>query len=129
MTTMPRTAAHETHEVINQSEPFVDVNVFDSDVALQEAVVREGGGWGVDRMRDFGQVAGSAEADEHRAAGAAQHSRSSTSTTASATASTRSNTTRPCTGCCGSASSARSTRSHGATRSRARTWCATGSSI
>ena len=52
--------------MINQSEPFVDVNVFDSDVALQEAVEREGGGWGVDRMRDFGQVAGSAEADEHR---------------------------------------------------------------
>ena len=66
MTTMPRTTAHDTHEVINQSEPFVDVNWFDSDVALQEAVVREGGAWGVDRMRDFGQVAGSAEADEHR---------------------------------------------------------------
>ena len=66
MTTMPRTATADTHEVINQSEPFVDVNVFDSDAALQEAVEREGGGWGVDRMRDFGQVAGSAEADEHR---------------------------------------------------------------
>ena len=66
MTTMPRTAPAGTHEVINQSEPFVDVNVFDSDVALQEAVEREGGSWGVDRMRDFGQVAGSAEADEHR---------------------------------------------------------------
>ena len=66
MTTMPRTDPAGTHEVINQSEPFVDVNVFDSDVALQEAVEREGGGWGVDRLRDFGQVAGSAEADEHR---------------------------------------------------------------
>jgi putative acyl-CoA dehydrogenase len=65
---MPHTAAvrTETHEVINQSEPFVDVNVFDSDLALQEAVEREGGGWGVDRMRDFGRVVGSAEADEHR---------------------------------------------------------------
>ncbi len=52
--------------MINQSEPFVDVNYFDSDLALQEAVEREGGGWGVDRMRDFGQVVGSAEADEHR---------------------------------------------------------------
>ena len=66
MTTMLRTNAHDTHEVVNQSEPFVDVNLFDSDVALQEAVEREGAGWGVDRMRDFGQVAGSAEADEHR---------------------------------------------------------------
>jgi putative acyl-CoA dehydrogenase len=66
MTTMPRTDPAATHEVINQSEPFVDVNLFDSDAALQEAVAREGGGWGVDRMRDFGHVAGSAEADEHR---------------------------------------------------------------
>ena len=66
MTTMPRTETAETHEVINQSEPLVDVNVFDSDPALREAVVREGGGWGVDRLRDFGQVAGSAEADGHR---------------------------------------------------------------
>jgi putative acyl-CoA dehydrogenase len=66
MTTLPRTDTRDTHEVINQSEPFVDVNLFDSDVALQEAIEREGGSWGVDRMRDFGQVAGSAEADEHR---------------------------------------------------------------
>ena len=127
MATMPRTAAAETHEVINQSEPFVDVNVFDSDVALQEAVEREGGGWGVDRMRDFGQVAGRPRPTSTAGARSAT-SRSSTSTTASATASTRSSTTRRCTGCCGSASSARSTRSRGATRSRARTWCATDSS-
>src|SRR3954471_6612677 len=67
MATMPRTAAGpETHEVINQSEPFVDVNLFEVDAVLQEAIEREGGAWGVDRMRDFGQVAGSAEADEHR---------------------------------------------------------------
>src|SRR4029079_6743631 len=66
MSTVPRIAPRDTHDVINQSEPFVDVNWFDSDVALQEALAREGGGWGVDRIRDFGQVAGSAEADEHR---------------------------------------------------------------
>ena len=124
MTTMPRTTTAGTHDVINQSEPFVDVNVFDSDIALQEAVAREGGGWGVDRMRDFGQVAGSAEADEHRRR-AQRNSRSFTSTTASATAWTRSSTTPRCTGCCGSASSARSTRSRGATRGRARMSCDT----
>src|SRR5687768_8288412 len=66
MSTIPRTGPATTHDVINQSEPFVDVNVFDSDPALQEAVERQGGAWGVDRLRDFGQVAGSAEADDHR---------------------------------------------------------------
>ena len=35
MTTMPRTTPAGTHEVINQSEPFVDVNVFDCDPALR----------------------------------------------------------------------------------------------
>jgi putative acyl-CoA dehydrogenase len=34
-------------------------------VALQEALEREGGGWGVDRAREAGAVAGSVEALEH----------------------------------------------------------------
>lgn len=62
MTTMPSS----THEVLNQPSPFLDVNVFDVDLALQEAVEREGGGWAVDRMRDLGAVVGSVEADGHR---------------------------------------------------------------
>ena len=59
------TATRATHEVLNQSVPFEDQNLFELDVALQEAIEREGGSWGVDRARDLGAVAGSAEAQEH----------------------------------------------------------------
>src|ERR671914_2254616 len=54
-----------THDVLNQPAPFEDVNLFDADAALQEALAREGGGWALDRARDAGAVAGSAEAQEH----------------------------------------------------------------
>jgi putative acyl-CoA dehydrogenase len=55
----------QTHEVLNQSVPFTDQNLFELDVALREALEREGGAWGIDRARDLGAVAGSAEAREH----------------------------------------------------------------
>src|ERR671934_1814681 len=54
-----------THEVLNQPPPLVDYNIFESDVPLREALAREGGDWGVDRLRDVGAAAGSAEAREH----------------------------------------------------------------
>jgi putative acyl-CoA dehydrogenase len=54
-----------THEVTNQPPPFLDVNWFELDPALREALEREGGSWGVDRARDLGGIAGSAEAYEH----------------------------------------------------------------
>src|SRR5918999_3068740 len=54
-----------TLEVLNQSVPFEDVNYFDADLPLREALAREGGGWALDRSRDAGAVAGSAEAQEH----------------------------------------------------------------
>jgi putative acyl-CoA dehydrogenase len=54
-----------THEVLNQAPPIVPYNVFEADLALAEALEREGGGWGVDRLRDTGELAGSAEALEH----------------------------------------------------------------
>src|ERR687887_786670 len=54
-----------THDVINQSVPFEDVDLLAADVPLQEALEREGAGWAVDRVRDCGLVAGSAEAQEH----------------------------------------------------------------
>src|SRR5215203_3247089 len=60
-----RTAAPGTHEVANQASPLEGANFFDIDVPLQEALEREGGGWAVDRARDTGAVAGSAEAQEH----------------------------------------------------------------
>ena len=52
-------------DVLNQSVPFEDVDLLAADVPLQEALEREGGGWAVDRVRDCGLVAGSAEAQEH----------------------------------------------------------------
>jgi putative acyl-CoA dehydrogenase len=54
-----------THEVTNQPPPFENENLYELDLALQEAVAREGGAWGVDRARDLGAVAGSAEAIAH----------------------------------------------------------------
>ena len=58
-------STRETHEVLNQAPPLVPYNVLDADPALMDALEREGGGWGVDRVRDAGQVAGSPEALEH----------------------------------------------------------------
>jgi putative acyl-CoA dehydrogenase len=54
-----------THEVTNQPPPFEDENLFELDLALQEGMSREGGAWGIDRARDLGAVAGSAEAIAH----------------------------------------------------------------
>ena len=34
-----------THEVINQSTPFVDRNLYAVDAALQEGIARLGAGW------------------------------------------------------------------------------------
>ena len=52
-------------EVLNQPPPLEGHNPFDADQALAEALDREGGAWGVDRVRDLGWVAGSPEALEH----------------------------------------------------------------
>ncbi|MDX6667914.1 MAG: putative acyl-CoA dehydrogenase [Solirubrobacteraceae bacterium] len=62
---MPLTAHEPTHEVRNQPPPLAGYNAFEADPALQEALEREGGAWGIDRVRDFGGVVGSAEALEH----------------------------------------------------------------
>ncbi len=48
----------ETHEVFNQSRPLRGYNAFEQDQALQDAVEREGGGWGRERLLEFGKIAG-----------------------------------------------------------------------
>src|SRR4051794_37254360 len=53
------------HELLNHPPPIQPYNVFDADTALNEAIEREGGAWGVDRLRDAGELAGSEEAREH----------------------------------------------------------------
>ena len=50
MAVTPR-VADSTHEVLNQPPPLQDHNAFDADPALIEALERDGGAWGVDRVR------------------------------------------------------------------------------
>src|SRR5437764_8931402 len=52
-------------EVLNQPPPLQPINLFEADIALREALEREGGGWGADRAREAGEVAGGIEALEH----------------------------------------------------------------
>jgi putative acyl-CoA dehydrogenase len=51
--------------VLNQPPPLEPINLFEVDLALREALEREGGSWGIERAREAGAVAGSAEAREH----------------------------------------------------------------
>jgi putative acyl-CoA dehydrogenase len=52
-------------EVLNQAPPLQPISLLDSDLALSEGLVREGGEWGVDAVREAGVVAGGVEAREH----------------------------------------------------------------
>ncbi len=54
-----------THDVLNQAPPIAPYNVFEADLPLGEALEREGGAWGAERLRDTGRLAGSVEALEH----------------------------------------------------------------
>jgi putative acyl-CoA dehydrogenase len=57
--------SNPARDVLNQAPPLQPVDLFEIDLALREAVQREGGGWGIDRLNDAGAVAGSVEALEH----------------------------------------------------------------
>jgi putative acyl-CoA dehydrogenase len=59
------TPRRDTHEVQNQPPTLEPYNVFEADLAQAEALEREGGGWGAERLRDAGAAAGSPEAIEH----------------------------------------------------------------
>jgi putative acyl-CoA dehydrogenase len=50
----------DTHEVFNQASPFVDVNLYSCDPALQEALVREGADWAADGLQALGARLGRA---------------------------------------------------------------------
>jgi len=47
-----------THEVFNQPPPLEGYNAYAADTALREALHREGGGWGEQRLQRFGEIAG-----------------------------------------------------------------------
>ena len=64
---MPATesrSSHATHEVLNQASPLKNVNLFEADTVLREAVAREGAEWAEDRIKEVGAFAGSARAQE-----------------------------------------------------------------
>ncbi len=48
----------ETHEVSNQPPPLVRYDLFTQDAPLREAVEREGGAWGMERLGAFGLTIG-----------------------------------------------------------------------
>ncbi|KAF0967983.1 MULTISPECIES: acyl-CoA dehydrogenase family protein [Gordonia] len=50
---------HLTHEVFNQSAPRVDVNEYELDTVLTEAVARHDGAWGDAELREIGALVGS----------------------------------------------------------------------
>ncbi len=52
-------------EVLNQAPPLQPIDLLESDLALREALEREGGGWGMDAVREAGVVAGSEETLSH----------------------------------------------------------------
>jgi putative acyl-CoA dehydrogenase len=54
------TVPFETQEVPNQPPPLVDYDLFGTDQALKDAVVREGAGWSLDELGRFGRKLGSA---------------------------------------------------------------------
>ena len=56
--------AFETHEVTNQPPPLEGHDVFSTDLALLEAVKREGGDWALDELVRLGRLAGTAEAQD-----------------------------------------------------------------
>jgi putative acyl-CoA dehydrogenase len=53
-----------THEVFNQSTPFVDRNLYAVDPALQDGIARLGAGWADAELRSLGARLGSAEVME-----------------------------------------------------------------
>ena len=52
-------------EVLNQAPPLQPINLFEVDLALREALEREGGGWGAERVHEAGALVGSVEARAH----------------------------------------------------------------
>ena len=55
---MPVADRFRTHDVENQPPPLAPYDVYATDVALREALVREGGGWAEPQVAAFGPIAG-----------------------------------------------------------------------
>jgi len=48
-------------EVVNQPPLLLELDLYDSDVALKDGLRREGGGWDERGVREYARVMGSAE--------------------------------------------------------------------
>jgi putative acyl-CoA dehydrogenase len=57
--------SNPAREVLNQAPPLEPVNLYEHDLPLRQALEREGGGWGADRVREAGELAGSVIGREH----------------------------------------------------------------
>ena len=86
----------DTHVVTNQVPPLEDYNPATSAVLI-EALIREGGEWGLDEVDELRRDLGQPRRPSGGASSPTATGRSCTPTTATATASTRSSTTRPTT--------------------------------
>ena len=53
-----------THAVENQPPPLPELNLYETDWALVDAVAAEGGGWAETRLATFGALVGSARVQE-----------------------------------------------------------------
>ena len=62
---MSESAQFGTHEVLNQSPPYVDIDLFAADLPLQEAVRANGAGGEAGALSAFGRRWGSAEFAEN----------------------------------------------------------------
>ena len=51
----------DTHQVTNVSHELANYNMYEQDIALQQALHREGGGWAEEELRQFGALTGSAD--------------------------------------------------------------------
>jgi putative acyl-CoA dehydrogenase len=57
----PAQAEFATHEVSNMAPALVDYNLFTGDLALREALEREGAGWATASLSSFGELLGKKE--------------------------------------------------------------------
>ena len=94
MNTLPR---FDTHEVFNQSPPYENIDLFSSDVPLQEAVRANGAGGEARRLAAFGRQWGTCGDVRARPPGQRELRRNSTPSIPRAFAATSSNFIRPIT--------------------------------
>lgn len=106
-------ATFDTHQVTNQPPPLSGHDVFGSDVALTEALKREGGERALPDLHELGLLAGSQEAQDRGVDRRTRTHRFCAPTTATGTDSTSWTITPPTTSSCRCRSPTACTLRHG----------------